>query len=115
MDAGDADCLEERESTVEALRAENAALRAELERTRIGYEAPVDPPDRSKETAAANGPERFALVGPALGRPEDNRLPDEAWDRLGQTLCRSLEEHGPGRRWSYYRDERLVPDGMMFF
>jgi hypothetical protein len=96
VDAGDADRLEERESTVEALRAENAALRAELERMHIRYEAPVDPPDRSKETAAANGPEQFALVGPALGRLEDGRLPDEASDRLGRVSAAASRNTVPG-------------------
>jgi hypothetical protein len=114
VEVGDASRLDERASTVDALRAENAALRAELERMRVRYEAPVDPPVRPEETAT-DGPEQIALVGPGLGRLDGDSPSDEACDRLGRILCRSLEEHGPGRRWSYYRDERLVPEGVTFF
>jgi len=31
------------------------------------------------------------------------------------TLCRILEARRPESRWSYYRDVRLVPEGMTFF
>jgi hypothetical protein len=34
---------------------------------------------------------------------------------LARTLCRSLEARRPESRWSYYRDVRLVPEGMTFF
>jgi hypothetical protein len=115
VEVADADPLEDRASTVEALRAENAALRAELERIRVRYEAPADPPVRPEETATDNGPEQIALVGPGLGRLDGDSPSDEAWDRLGPILCRSLEEHDLERRWSYYRDERLVPEGVTFF
>lgn len=72
------------------LRAENASLRAEVERMRRRYEIPPQPvtpptPDTTPE------PERFAIVAPALkpGAPLD------AWDGLGNTLSRILERHHP--------------------
>jgi hypothetical protein len=30
-------------------------------------------------------------------------------------LCRMLEERKPATRWRYYRDERLVPEGVTYF
>lgn len=108
--------MEQPESTPEGrLRAENAALRAELERMRARYEAPIEPPVQKKKAASAKEPERFVLVGPGPRKPEEHGPPDEAWDALGQTLCRILEERRPGSRWNYYRDEQLVPEGVTFF
>jgi hypothetical protein len=39
----------------------------------------------------------------------------EPGDSLGEALCRILEERRPGSRWTYYRDQRLVPEGVTFF
>jgi hypothetical protein len=99
----------------ERLRAENAALRAELERMRAQYERPVETPVRKKKAQAAKEPERFALVGPGLPKQEHGGPPEETWDSLGGTLCRMLAERRPGTRWSYYREEQLVPEGVTFF
>jgi hypothetical protein len=98
------------------LRAENAALRAELERMRARYEAPpVEAPVRQEKAVRAKEPQQFALVGPGPQGPRENGPSDEAWNSIGQTLCRTLEERRPGSRWSYYRDERLVPEDVTFF
>jgi hypothetical protein len=116
VDRDDADHrVEERESApVERLRAENAALRAELERMRARYEAPSDPPPREK-VKSSEEPERFALVGPGPRKPAGAGPTEEAWDSLGATLCRLLEERRPTSRWRYYGHQRLVPEGMTFF
>jgi hypothetical protein len=55
------------------------------------------------------------LVG--LGeRKRDHPGPsDDALDSVGEMLCRMLEERKPGTRWSYYRDQQLVPEGVTFF
>jgi hypothetical protein len=111
----DTDRREERESAVERLRAENAALHAELERMRAQYEVLLDPPARGEKSEAAKEPELFALVGPGSRRSEEDRSPDRLWDSAGPTLCRILERRNPESRWRYYRDERLVPEGVTYF
>lgn len=115
MDEGAADDRrEERErELLDRLRAENAALRGELERMRARYDAPIEPPAPTK-AATAKEPERFALVGPGPKHSEAGP-PEQTWDAVGATLCRSLEARRPESRWSYYRDVRLVPEGMTFF
>lgn len=102
---------EERES--ERLRAENAVLRAELDRMRTRYETPVV--RRSERPTAVTKPAQFALVGPKPGKSEKDHRPDGLWDSAGPTLCRILEERTPDIRWSYYRDDRLVPEGVTYF
>jgi hypothetical protein len=99
----------------ESLRAENEALRAEVERLRARYERPVPPPVRKTKARPEPEPEQFALVGP--GEPKHDRPgpSDEALDSVGEMLGRILEERKPGTRWSYYRDEQLVPEGVTFF
>lgn len=115
MDEGAADDRrEEREpELLDRLRAENAALRGELERMRARYEAPIEPPAPTKAPTAEE-PDRFALVGPGPKQSEAGP-PAETWDAVGATLCRILEGRRPESRWSYYRDVRLVPEGMTFF
>jgi hypothetical protein len=102
-------------ASVDRLRAENDALRADLERVRAQYEVPVDPRPRVEVEGRKPKPERFALVGPEPCAPDEEGPPDEAWDSLGAMLCQFLEEGRPGTRWSYYRDVELVPEGMTFF
>lgn len=96
------------------LRTENAALRAELDRLRAQYESPVEPPARKKEAPPAPEPEQFALVGPGQREHDKAGLSDEALDSVGEFLCRTLEARKPDRKWRYYRDELLVPEGMTF-
>jgi hypothetical protein len=99
----------------ERLHAENEALRAEVERLRARYERPVQPPVRKTKVRPEPEPEQFALVGPG-DRERDHPGPsDEALDSVGEMLCRILEGRKPETRWSYYRDELLVPDGVTFF
>jgi hypothetical protein len=108
------DRREEREpELLDRLRAENAALRDELERMRARYEAPIEPPAPTK-AATAKEPGRFALVGPGPKQSEAGP-PAQTWDAVGATLCRILEARRSESSWSYYRDVRLVPEGMTFF
>jgi len=102
-------------SEVERLEAENAALHAEVERLRELYKRPIEQPSRAKKAPAEPEPERLALVGPGECRPERRGPSDEALDSVGEMLCRLLEERQPGTSWRYYRNERLVPDGVTFF
>jgi hypothetical protein len=97
------------------LRAENAALRAEVERLRARSEQPLQPLVRKRRPRAEPEPEQFALVGPGERKRDRSGLSDEALDSVGEMLCRKLEESKPGTRWSYYRDEEVVPEGVMFF
>ncbi len=114
MDEGADDRPKEREpAAVERLRAENTALRIELERMHARYEAPIELP-APREATTVKEPERFALVGPGPNKSEAGPA-DETWDSLGGTLCRILEERQPESRWSYYRDLRLVPEGVTLF
>jgi hypothetical protein len=78
------------------LPAENEALRADVERLRARYERPVQPPVRKTKVRPEPEPEQFALVGPG----------DRERDRPGPS---------DEARWSYYRDQLLVPDGVTFF
>jgi hypothetical protein len=80
----------------EQLPAENEALRADVERLRARYERPVQPPVRKTKVRPEPEPEQFALVGPG----------DRERDRPGPS---------DEARWSYYRDQLLVPDGVTFF
>jgi hypothetical protein len=80
----------------EQLPAENEALRADVERLRARYERPVQPPVRETKVRPEPEPEQFALVGPG----------DRERDRPGPS---------DEARWSYYRDQLLVPDGVTFF
>jgi hypothetical protein len=98
----------------EQLRAENAALRAELERLRTRYEGPVEPPSRTKKPPQPEL-EEFALVGRGEREPDHHGPSDEALDSVGEHLCRMLEERQAGTRWRYYRNDLLVPQGMTFF
>jgi hypothetical protein len=103
-------------AAVERLRAENAALRAELDRLRERYVTPSQPRARTKKAAAARPePEQFALVGSSERKPDEHGPPDETLDSVGETLCRILQERRPGTRWRYYRDQRLGPEGVTFF
>jgi hypothetical protein len=103
------------ESTAaERLRAENAALRAEVERMRRKYEEPPELPAKPKRTKQKE-PEQFALVGPGKRTEGEQGFSDEVWDDLGRQLCRMLEERRPGSRWRYYRDSHLVPEGTTFY
>jgi hypothetical protein len=102
-------------SAEERLRAENAALRAELERLRTRYEGPVEPPPQTKEAPPEPELEQFALVGPDKREREHRGPSDEALDSVGELLCRMLEGRQPGTKWRYYRDELLVPEGVTFF
>jgi hypothetical protein len=103
------------DAAVERLRAENGALRAELERLRARYETPIESPARKTKEPAEPEPEQFALVGPGDTTRDDRGLSDEALDSVGELLCRMLAERQPGTRWRYYRNERLVPEGVTFF
>ena len=95
------------------LQAENAALRAELDRLRARYEGPWEPPPIKKESSPEPEPEQFALVGP--GKRVHRGPSDEALDSVDEMLCRTLQERQLGTRWRYYRDELLVPEGVTFF
>jgi hypothetical protein len=99
----------------EQLRAENAALRAELDRLRARSERPLEPAARKKKAPPEPEPEQFALVGPGKREPDHRGPSDEALDSVGEMLCRTLEQRQPGTRWRYYRDELLVPEGVTFF
>jgi hypothetical protein len=104
----------EDEPPTERLRAENAALRAEVERLRRRYEEPPELPAKPKR-AKQREPEQFALVGPGARTEGEQGLTDETWDDLGRQLCRMLEERRPGTRWRYYRDSHLVPEDTTFY
>jgi hypothetical protein len=97
------------------LRAENAALRAELDRIRAQYESSVKPPVRKKKAPPAPEPEQFALVGPGQREHDKAGPSDEALDSVGEFLCRILQARKPDTKWRYYRNELLVPEGMTFF
>jgi hypothetical protein len=99
----------------ERLHAENEALRAEVERLRARYERPVQPPVPKTKVRPEPEPEQFALVGPGERERDRPGPSDEALDSVGEMLCRILEGRKPETRWSYYRDELLVPDGVTFF
>jgi hypothetical protein len=104
-----------RSAAEEQLRAENAALRSELDRLRALYEGPQEPPPRKKNAPPEPEPDQFALVGAGKREPDHRGPSDEALDSVGEMLCRTLEERRPGTRWRYYRDELLVPKGVTFF
>jgi hypothetical protein len=86
---------------VARLRNDNAALRAEVERMRRIYETPPEPVRREAE---ADGREAIGIVGGG-----------ERWARLGPLVARSQQEADPERRWTYYSDVQLVPEGGIFF